>query len=171
MKLRKRIAALGAAMTMAVSMMNIGASAYGTIPTGTPSGTTGNRNISYSYADVDGNYTSGLKNEGSQHGKIARPGFKITTAGTYTISFSGSSGAGATLIICRVDGNSLTQLGNTIGVPLHYAGMPSSVPAYHNFTPGIYCIKVVSTSSSVRTAGSFTVKGVNKEITIPSVFN
>lgn len=167
MKLRKRIAALGAAMTMAVSMMSIGASAYGTIPDGSVSGAIGNRNISYSYSDVDGNSTNYLTNELSGHGKIARPGFKITSYGTYTITFSGSSGAGATLIICRVDGNTLTQSGNSIGVPIHSAGMPSSVPAYRYLSPGTYCIKVVSTSSSVRTAGSFTVKGVNKEIIIP----
>ena len=157
-KLTKRLAAIGAAMTMAVSMMSVGASASGTVSCSTTNVGT-NVNATYSFS-VDGNYD--LKNTFTAYcGQKGNKGIIVNAAGSYTITASCNSSTSVRLEIYKA------TTSGTLGTKTASVTIPKAAPALNNITTSVnlpagkYYVKFVSnTYSTTWYSGYATIKNV-----------
>lgn len=156
MKIRKRITALFSAVVMAASMLSIEASATGSVNY-SYSGST-STSVCYSFANVDGtNFGSG-SNYGVHLGQKSTVRFSVPSTQYYTVSFPGTTGSGAKVRICIYGSEFYVS---EVSIPLQSPGMTTvSTPVY--IPAGQYYIKVSSTSTTTKTAGSITFYGVTK---------
>ena len=157
-KLTKRLAAIGAAMTMAVSMMSMGASAYGKADCSTTNVGT-NVNATYSF-NIDGNYD--LKNTFTAYcGQKGKKGIIVNTAGSYTITASCNSSTSVRLEIYKATSS------GTLGDKAASYTIPKAAPALGNVTTSVslpkgkYYVKFVSNSySKTKYSGNSTIKNL-----------
>lgn len=152
MKIKKFFTSLVAVVIMAVSVGALNVSASGTVK-GTVSGSGTATKVTYSF-DVDGNYYS-RTNNGSHYGMTSSRGFVITTQKTYTVTFNGISTA-ATVYIYNESTDAKVA---SFTIPKYTSGM-STLYSGLNLSAGQYYVKVVSSSKTTYSTGSFYISGV-----------
>ena len=130
MKLRKKLAAMGAAMVMAIGAFGIEANAAGYIYICSNT----NNKVQYEFDNINSTgYTSTDK-------------FNTYTYGNHTVSFTPTTGSSTTIKIVRKN-NSVAQ---TIVIPQKVLGMPSSLSStcFLELDTTYYRIKATSSGST-----------------------
>ena len=150
MKLRKRFAAIGAAMIMTIGVLGIEASASGNVYYSTAESTS--TKVVYKYTNVS-----------NGNGATSSTKFYATSTGAHTVSFTpNSSGETYIRLVCSDSGKTVY-----ITVPKAVPAMPSTLSSSYtlykktNSNPYDYSTKVIA-STSTNISGSVSIDGAKK---------
>lgn len=146
-KVLKRIAAVCMAAVMMATVLCTYAFARGTIEA-YPTGPQGDRTIKYTYS-VNEKWTE------------AQMDFVTGASSGYSGSITPVSGTGAQIRFYNI---STTDYDYTILVPKYMSGMPGSLDVRVTLKPNTRYIVEIKSDSSTIADGSFTIRGVYKEI-------
>ena len=140
MKLRKRFAAIGAAMIMTIGVLGIEASAAGTI-----SRTYSSNNVSYDFTV-------------NKAGKSTNKGFYTSTKKYYTVHITPATDASASAKFYET--NTTSDYGS-INIPKAVPGMPTLTTSVQLPAKTYYVkINATNTDNSTYSDGDFTIYGV-----------
>lgn len=154
-KALKKVTAVFLVVIIAFQAICTSAFAYGS-STATVSGNAGNITISFSYT-VNGTYDTLQDRTGGVNG------FYVTNGGSYLVSFSPTSGIGTGITIWNFSKKE-EEIAD-IQVPKYFSGMPSTLSRSVDIPANTYCYIKFANNGTKTTSGTFTIYGVNSDIT------
>lgn len=87
---------------------------------------------------------------------------KISTAGSYRVTFGGTSeGSGAKIDFCKLGDKTYTPI-ESFSIPPYFGGMPATLTTHVDLEPGDYRVTIEPSINNGTTTGGFTIYGVAK---------